>query len=72
MLSLTFIECYLGIGSESNNLVLSPISIPALGSVPLKSICCGAYHTIALSVEGKVYTWGEACNGKLGDGKTQV
>ena len=31
-------------------------------------VACGAFHTVALTKEGKVYTWGSNFRGQLGHG----
>jgi alpha-tubulin suppressor-like RCC1 family protein len=31
-------------------------------------IACGAFHTVALTKKGEVYTWGQNENGELGHG----
>lgn len=33
-----------------------------------KSIACGSHHILALTTEGKVYSWGDGSWGKLGHG----
>lgn len=41
---------------------------PKLMDLPVifKQVACGMYHTVALTVEGKVYSWGWAAQGRLG------
>lgn len=31
-------------------------------------VCCGAYHSAALSADGRLFTWGDGLCGKLGHG----
>lgn len=35
---------------------------------PILQICCGCHHSMLLSREGKVYTWGRNLDGQLGNG----
>lgn len=44
----------------------SPILIKHLRDKKLISIVCGAYHTLCLSDEGDLYSWGRCSNGRLG------
>lgn len=36
--------------------------------IKIKDICCGAYHSMALSVTSDVYSWGSNSRGQLGHG----
>jgi alpha-tubulin suppressor-like RCC1 family protein len=46
--------------------VFSPRHILALRHVVVRSIACGYYHCLCLSVLGQVFSWGRAANGRLG------
>ncbi|XP_026683718.1 uncharacterized protein LOC103515133 [Diaphorina citri] len=35
---------------------------------PILQICCGCHHSMLLSREGRVYTWGRNVDGQLGNG----
>ena len=35
---------------------------------PIKSIICGGWHTICLTLEGNLYSWGDNYHGQLGLG----
>lgn len=35
-------------------------------------VCCGRYHTIAMTADGAVYTWGGGKNGRLGHGDEKI
>jgi len=37
--------------------------------IPIVKIACGAYHSLALTDKGELYTWGEAKLGQCGSGK---
>lgn len=64
--------CELGLGpSHKNKEVkrprLNPFLMAKEGTEPfITSICCGGMHTIALSKDNKVYTWGTNDSGALG------
>ncbi|KAI4884474.1 hypothetical protein NFI96_014102 [Prochilodus magdalenae] len=45
-------------------------AIPALRSVPITSISCGAEHTAVLTKDGEVYTFGDGTHGQLGHNST--
>ncbi len=34
----------------------------------MSSVCCGPYHTAAITTEGLLYTWGDGTFGRLGLG----
>jgi len=36
------------------------------------SIAAGAYHSLAINYQGKLYGWGEASLGQIGNGKKQM
>jgi hypothetical protein len=48
---------------------LPPLSRPRVLPSPLQ-VSCGLRHAVALSVSGRVYTWGEASYGQLGHDDT--
>lgn len=53
--------------SEINMIMASsPSLIDALSHERCVSVACGAFHSLCLSVNGKVYSWGRAANGRLG------
>lgn len=41
-------------------------------AVTVRQVACGTKHSLALSHDGKVYTWGHAGNGRLGLGRTET
>jgi alpha-tubulin suppressor-like RCC1 family protein len=43
--------------------------VKKLQKVPIHYIACGAYHSIAIDHESRIYCWGEARYGQTGDGK---
>lgn len=36
-----------------------PIQVTAMSNSKIQQIACGANHTVALTIEGKVYFWGQ-------------
>lgn len=46
------------------------ITVPRLVEFPNKDriidICCGYNHSVALSINGDIFTWGDSSTGKLG------
>jgi alpha-tubulin suppressor-like RCC1 family protein len=40
-----------------------------LKKIPILSVACGAYHSIAIDNKNQVYCWGEARYGQTGSGK---
>lgn len=50
------------------NIVMAvrPTLIAALQSVKVASVACGAYHSLCLTSDGIVYSWGRCSNGRLG------
>jgi alpha-tubulin suppressor-like RCC1 family protein len=45
-----------------------PLSISALQGSKVIQVECGAYHTIVLTAEKEVFTWGKGAHGRLGHG----
>ncbi|KAL3795678.1 hypothetical protein ACHAWO_004263 [Cyclotella atomus] len=56
----------LGIGDTSDQ--DEPTYVDALRGVGVKEIACGSGHTVVLTGEGEVYTWGRGDDGRLGHG----
>ena len=46
------------IGNNNKDNQLTPFKIPSFNSIKIKSISCGAYHCLALSLNGDIYGWG--------------
>ncbi|CAB3380825.1 Hypothetical predicted protein [Cloeon dipterum] len=47
-----------------------PRQVPGLEGITITRIVCGANHVLALSDDGKVYSWGWNRDGQLGNGRT--
>ncbi|KAJ8301898.1 hypothetical protein KUTeg_020885 [Tegillarca granosa] len=56
------------VGIGTRHIYSRPMLIDSLSTVPCVSVDCGQYHTIALTVDGEVYTWGWGVHGQLGHG----
>ena len=56
----------LGIGDTSDQ--DTPTYVDSLRGVGVKQIACGSGHTVVLTGEGEVYTWGRGDDGRLGHG----
>lgn len=56
----------LGLGNNVNQ--TSPCRVTNLQGVVIQKIACGYAHTVALSDEGALYTWGANSYGQLGTG----
>lgn len=65
-------EGQLGI-SDKIDIASKPNYIKAFFGVPVVFIACGAYYSLAITYENKLYGWGEARHGQLGLGvKTRM
>ncbi|XP_043982008.1 probable E3 ubiquitin-protein ligase HERC4 isoform X1 [Gambusia affinis] len=47
----------------------TPRTLDAFSSIPVAQVACGSQHSVALTKEGQVYTWGLDSRGQLGLGK---
>jgi len=56
----------LGHGNEASLCV--PTRIPALADVPISMIAAGRAHSLAISADGALYSWGWGKSGQLGHG----
>ncbi|KAG7982838.1 hypothetical protein I3843_04G073100 [Carya illinoinensis] len=59
----------LGHGNSSD--LFTPQPIKALNGLRIKQIACGDSHCLAVTMEGKVQSWGRNQNGQLGLGTTE-
>jgi len=64
------VEAQLGCGKRlgEERWSSSPLLIEFPRHAPIKQVACGAVHTLALTQEGQVYSWGDGKMGKLGHG----
>ncbi|XP_006143352.1 probable E3 ubiquitin-protein ligase HERC6 [Tupaia chinensis] len=61
-------EGQLGIG-EFKERSFTPQKIKALAGIKIIQVSCGYYHSLALSEDGQVFSWGKNSHGQLGLGK---
>ena len=54
----------IGIGDTSDQ--NEPCLVESLRDVSILKISCGSGHTVVLSTEGSVYSWGRGDDGRLG------
>ncbi|XP_007558653.1 probable E3 ubiquitin-protein ligase HERC4 isoform X2 [Poecilia formosa] len=47
----------------------TPRTLDSFSSIPVVQVACGSQHSVALTKEGQVYTWGLDSRGQLGLGK---
>ncbi|EKX48320.1 hypothetical protein GUITHDRAFT_162457 [Guillardia theta CCMP2712] len=59
----------LGQGDWTSSLL--PRTVSTLYNEKIRQIACGMAHTLALSVNGEIYSWGAGADGQLGVGKHQ-
>ena len=57
----------LGLGDASDQ--EEPTYVDSLRGVGVRQIACGSGHTVVLTTEGHVYTWGRGDDGRLGHGE---
>ncbi|XP_058402336.1 probable E3 ubiquitin-protein ligase HERC6 [Diceros bicornis minor] len=62
-------EGQLGIG-EFKEINFTPKKIKTLTDIKIIQVSCGDYHSLALSEDGQVFSWGKNSHGQLGLGKT--
>lgn len=58
----------LGIGHREN--VCTPTEIKIFKGLGIKKVCGGAHHSLALTADGHIYSWGKNEDGQLGIGDT--
>ncbi|XP_059521658.1 probable E3 ubiquitin-protein ligase HERC6 isoform X1 [Myotis daubentonii] len=61
-------EGQLGIG-EFKEIIFTPKKIKTLDGIKIIQVSCGDYHSLALSEDGQVFSWGKNSHGQLGLGK---
>ncbi|KAH9598676.1 Regulator of chromosome condensation [Trypanosoma melophagium] len=55
-------------GREARTIVIDPIKVKILDNKSIVSLRVGPWHAVAISSDGKAYSWGIGKNGRLGHG----
>ena len=61
----------LGLGHDSDKFEYPPKQIKNIVNICWTQVECGGEHTVALSSNGEVFTWGRNSFGELGHGDTK-
>lgn len=64
-------EGRLGLGKDVRDDVLAPLKVGDLntfGGCSVVWACCGGKHTLAVSSDGSLFSWGRGAGGRLGQG----
>ncbi|KAG6549771.1 hypothetical protein Mapa_008752 [Marchantia paleacea] len=59
----------LGLGKKAKKLVHVPTQVEALQGIRVKKLALGAEHSLALSEDGDILSWGNGRSGRLGHGQ---
>ncbi|KAK1931580.1 Ultraviolet-B receptor UVR8 [Phytophthora citrophthora] len=62
----------LGQGDDCLESSQEPIRVPHLTSTCVQLVACGANHTLCMSVDGRVYAWGDNSFGQIGMGTKTI
>nr|XP_046250581.1 probable E3 ubiquitin-protein ligase HERC4 [Scatophagus argus] len=57
---------------DTNHIPFNPRTPEALHNIPVSQVACGSQHSVALTKDGQVYTWGQDSRGQLGLGKRKL
>jgi len=58
----------LGVGDTEDSLLPKKVPTFGFGKISVIDICCGGYHTLALTNDRRIYSWGRGDFGQLGLG----
>eukprot|EP00058_Branchiostoma_floridae_P022831 XP_002608321.1 hypothetical protein BRAFLDRAFT_125491 [Branchiostoma floridae] len=50
----------------------NPTPLPVYLGEKVKAVCCGKEHSLALTLSGRVFSWGNGSRGQLGHGTTEA
>ncbi|CAK6973245.1 probable E3 ubiquitin-protein ligase HERC3 [Scomber scombrus] len=50
----------------------TPRPLEVLCNIPVSQVACGSQHSVALTKDGQVYTWGQDSRGQLGLGRRKL
>ena len=59
------------LGHGDENSVFTPRKVEGLNGIWVIQVACGTDHTVAITPEGSIYTWGSNEHGKTGHGTFQ-
>lgn len=59
------------LGAEEVQRATQPIIIESLIHEPIVAVKCGQYHSLALTKDGRAYSWGWGVHGQLGHGNPE-
>lgn len=59
------------LGDDSNVDRYKPMIIDSLSTLNIIEVCCGAYHSLALTNEGELFAWGYNRIGQIGNGQNK-
>ncbi|XP_071362163.1 probable E3 ubiquitin-protein ligase HERC3 [Trachinotus anak] len=54
---------------DTTHTPFTPRPLEALCNIPVSQVACGSQHSVALTKDGQVYSWGQDSRGQLGLGK---
>ncbi|XP_020586675.1 ultraviolet-B receptor UVR8 isoform X2 [Phalaenopsis equestris] len=58
----------LGLGKRAKSVVSTPTRVDSLDGIYIKMVSLGSEHSIAVTADGNVLSWGSGVSGKLGHG----
>ena len=65
-----YFQC--GVGTKSTDDIEQPQRVPFFVKKTVKLICAGQFHSLALTNENELYSWGSGLSGRLGNGKIDI
>lgn len=60
-----FLDGYEALTDSAYRYVAAPTRIPALDGISMKQLVCGSAHSLALTADGEVFSWGRGSRGEL-------
>ncbi|ETP48804.1 hypothetical protein F442_05567 [Phytophthora nicotianae P10297] len=64
--SLLFQDGYEALTDATYSFVAQPTRIPTLAGVEMNQVLCGSAHSLAVTTNSKVFSWGRGARGQLG------
>lgn len=62
----------LGLGNNPTNIAIPPVAIATPAGLEFVDVQGGMHQSLGLDQNGHVWTWGDAANGRAGDGQNQA